>query len=1342
MDVATLSYQADAKPIEKVNEALEENVRVGSAAERQIIRWASAATDAAKKVANENTALTASVSALDSIYRKLIGTVTTLAAGVLAAFSLHTFIESTSEADSVQAQLAATLQSTQQVAGQTQDALNDVAEELKQVSVYGDEAVNSAQALLLTFTRLRGENFEKATKVAVDFAQAMKVDLSSAAWTLGRALENPIQGMNMLRRSGVNLSDSQKTTIKSLVDSGKGMEAQAMLLEILETRYAGSAKAARETLGGALKALGGYFGDAFEMGKESSEPLRLAIEDLITALKNPAFIAFIHVIGDVLFGVMQAAVKGATALADAVIYLSGNMEKLTPYIIAAGVALIRYFGPAMLSGIAYAFGALGAAGVAAIRSITVAAMANPFGALVLAISAVLVAAYAFRDEISDILGFDIVEAGKKGVNFIINSFTAVYEDIKFLWSNFPDIIGAAVIGAVNAMTEGVNKMISYVSEKLDWLIEKANSVAPSWAQIPKIGFEGGKGPIANPYADRLAQNNALHSARQKDRLAQDPLGDLSNWWNSTGDKKGAQHGPNQPVASPEFDPSDDKSKAAEAYKKIIDAADQYIAKQKLEEQALGMTALAAATLRNEQDLLNKANEADLKLSPAQTAELKAKAAAMAEAAEKTKQATIVFNAGRDADRFIRDQQSEREAMFMSAKQANILRKEREALNKATADGTVLLPEAEEKLRAYARATAIAENETTALKDAVDFAKTTFQDFFTEMIGGIRQGMSAWDAFAMAATKALNKVMDKLISMALDEGLNAVMDSLTSVFKSASGVGGSPAGSAAGKSSVASGGVGLPSTGSTGMLSGLFSRNPFQGSVPSDGSYGPQQPGFLNSESGLAMGDFGMGNVMGGVSALMGGFKAITAKNTEDMIGGIGQAVGGALMMIPTPWTMAAGAVISLASAVLPSLLGGGDKRTHSSTNANLIYGSDGFYTTGGAYGEGANSLASEGNLKDAGQGITEVFKLLGGVKDGSKVWQLALDSWTAQGKDWSYTSQSTHLTNPETGQRQAWRMNEDNMMDTGSAQLVIKSLLSGAVGPITDALTTALHAMESYAPSLEEAAANIQFVTKQYENLGKIMGPAQEALDTIATTFGEMTDKAKKLNLSLDPINEAETKARTRFAQDFIDSMVSPFQVQLRALADQREAALNSAEYIRDNVEGVYVDIDKITAYYTKMQLQMTKEFYEQSVGSIQDALDQLTYGSLSGTSPLTMLQGLEGTYNQTLADAQSGDTDAQNRVAQEGLDYVAFAKTYFGGNKQSQEIKDQVRGQLAGLAASILKDSGVVDVVDQMGIINAETDTRNRQLIEAQARSIDELKEQLALLTDQIKRSNANKYM
>ncbi|MBZ0164563.1 MAG: phage tail tape measure protein [Notoacmeibacter sp.] len=71
--------------------------------------------------------------------------------------------------------------------------------------------------------------------------------------------------------------------------------------------------------------------------------------------------------------------------------------------------------------------------------------------------------------------------------------------------------------------------------------------------------------------------------------------------------------------------------ADDEYKELTASALEFIAAQETEQQALGLTELAAAALRYEHELLNEAKRAGIKLSPEQVAELKNLAQQMAEA---------------------------------------------------------------------------------------------------------------------------------------------------------------------------------------------------------------------------------------------------------------------------------------------------------------------------------------------------------------------------------------------------------------------------------------------------------------------------------------------------------------------------------------------------------------------------------------------------------------------------------------------------------------------------------------------------------------------------------------
>ena len=202
-------------------------------------------------------------------------------------------IQNTVEAQETQAQLAARINATGGAAGFGADQLIEFATELQRVTTFGDEAIVSLQTLLLGFTNIRGDQFTQATEAALDLATALKTDLESAATTLGRALNDPVRGLQALSRAGITFffSTAQREQIKQLVETNQLAAAQTLILEELEGRFGGAAEAARDTFGGALAALQNAFGDLLEGGGGGLTGATRQINELTNLLQDPQLVA-------------------------------------------------------------------------------------------------------------------------------------------------------------------------------------------------------------------------------------------------------------------------------------------------------------------------------------------------------------------------------------------------------------------------------------------------------------------------------------------------------------------------------------------------------------------------------------------------------------------------------------------------------------------------------------------------------------------------------------------------------------------------------------------------------------------------------------------------------------------------------------------------------------------------------------------------------------------------------------------------------------------------------------------------------------------------------------------
>lgn len=168
------------------------------------------------------------------------------------------------EAQQVTAQLQAVLASTGGKAGVTQEAVNALSTSLSRVTTFEDEAITSAQSLLLTFTNIGSDVFPQATETVLNMSQALGQDLKSSSVQLGKALNDPIKGITALSRVGVSFNDEQKEMIKTMVEAGDIAGAQAIILGELETEFGGAARAAGETFGGQLTILQNELGNMVE----------------------------------------------------------------------------------------------------------------------------------------------------------------------------------------------------------------------------------------------------------------------------------------------------------------------------------------------------------------------------------------------------------------------------------------------------------------------------------------------------------------------------------------------------------------------------------------------------------------------------------------------------------------------------------------------------------------------------------------------------------------------------------------------------------------------------------------------------------------------------------------------------------------------------------------------------------------------------------------------------------------------------------------------------------------------------------------------------------------------
>jgi hypothetical protein len=170
------------------------------------------------------------------------------------------------------------IRSTGGVAKISAKQVGDLATAISNKTGADDEAVQSGENLLLTFTNIKNgvgkgnDIFNQATQSITDMTAALNdgqvttEGIKASSIQLGKALNDPIKGITALRKVGVSFTDQQIKQIKTLVNSGKTMQAQKVILHELGREFGGAAAAAsdpltklgviignvKETIGGAL----------------------------------------------------------------------------------------------------------------------------------------------------------------------------------------------------------------------------------------------------------------------------------------------------------------------------------------------------------------------------------------------------------------------------------------------------------------------------------------------------------------------------------------------------------------------------------------------------------------------------------------------------------------------------------------------------------------------------------------------------------------------------------------------------------------------------------------------------------------------------------------------------------------------------------------------------------------------------------------------------------------------------------------------------------------------------------------------------------------------------------
>lgn len=346
-----------------------------------------------------------------------------------AALFAGTSVKAYDEQAQALAQVTAAIKSTGGAAKLSVEELSAEATRLESETIFGDDTIlKDVTSRLLRFTNITGDTFKNAQGAALDLATGLGKDLSSSAMMLGKALDNPAEGISALTRALGKVDPVVEEQIKALWAMGKQAEAQSIVLQLVSKRFGGSAAAAAQAGLGPLRQLGNAYNNFQE---DVGESLLQIINPFVSGLTS--VVRWLNELSPATKSVIGIFVLFLSILGPLIVFL-GQLALALPLLTVGASAL----------------------GVA-VNSIT-----WPILAIIAAIALVIIAVIALYKN------FDKVEAVIKVVaDAITGAFASAVEWVKEAWASIQAIfdkimeIKRMIEGAITGAVEGVSGFLDF-----------------------------------------------------------------------------------------------------------------------------------------------------------------------------------------------------------------------------------------------------------------------------------------------------------------------------------------------------------------------------------------------------------------------------------------------------------------------------------------------------------------------------------------------------------------------------------------------------------------------------------------------------------------------------------------------------------------------------------------------------------------------------------------------------------------------------------------------------------------------------------------------------------------
>ena len=248
---------------------------------------------------------------------KTIGAGLAVGGVALGIAAIKSGLDSLAEREGVISATNAAIRAQGKDAKVTAGEIRNWSEELERATgaAVDDKAIQASANTLIRFGVLSHDTFQRALRDATDLGAGLKTGPEAGAKLLGKALADPAKAMGALKKAGIVLTDAETKRIKQLIKGNKVQAAQVVLLEAVEKRYKGAAKASAGPYQRALNLLADASEDAKMALAEGFLPVLEKVADkLSTGLSDPKTMDAIRSGGKAVAGFLDDAFEVAAKI--------------------------------------------------------------------------------------------------------------------------------------------------------------------------------------------------------------------------------------------------------------------------------------------------------------------------------------------------------------------------------------------------------------------------------------------------------------------------------------------------------------------------------------------------------------------------------------------------------------------------------------------------------------------------------------------------------------------------------------------------------------------------------------------------------------------------------------------------------------------------------------------------------------------------------------------------------------------------------------------------------------------------------------------------------------------